>query len=118
MVINFYHIEYLPESVAVSLMGASAGGDSKLERVNIPANIGTFMPASAIDIRKHIREIPDFPKPGILFYDIGTLLAHPAAWHATVMQLAEAIEPLKPQALVGIESRGFLVAAPLAAMLG
>jgi adenine phosphoribosyltransferase len=71
-----------------------------------------------IDIRQHIREIPDFPKPGILFYDIGTLLAHGAAWHTTVTRLATALRPLKPDVLVGIESRGFLVAAPLAAMLG
>ena len=41
-----------------------------------------------MDIKQHIRAIADFPKPGILFYDISTLLAHPQAWHATVEQLA------------------------------
>ena len=71
-----------------------------------------------MDLKPHIRSIPDFPKPGILFYDISTLLAHPQAWGATVEQLADAIRPLQPDLLVGIESRGFLVAAPLAYALG
>ena len=73
--------------------------------------------APAIQIKDHIRQIPDFPKPGILFYDISTLLAHAKAWHATVDVLAEAIRPHRPDLLVGIESRGFLVAAPLALKL-
>jgi adenine phosphoribosyltransferase len=72
----------------------------------------------AMDFKEHIRAIPDFPKPGILFYDISTLLAHPRAWHATVEGLAAAILPHRPDLLVGIESRGFLVAAPLAYALG
>lgn len=71
-----------------------------------------------MDIRDHIRTIPDFPKPGILFYDISTLLAHPKAWRVTVDRLAELIRPFKPGLLVGIESRGFLTAAPLALELG
>src|SRR5229473_498817 len=72
----------------------------------------------AMDFKQHIRAIPDFPKPGILFYDISTLLAHPQAWHATVEQLATAIRPHRPDLLLGIESRGFLVAAPLAYAIG
>ena len=71
-----------------------------------------------MDLKEHIRAIPDFPKPGILFYDISTLLAHPRAWRATVETLAEAIRPHRPDLLVGIESRGFLVAAPLAYAMG
>jgi adenine phosphoribosyltransferase len=71
-----------------------------------------------MDLKDHIRSIPDFPKPGILFYDISTLLAHPQAWQATVERLAEAVRPQRPDLLVGIESRGFLVAAPLAYALG
>jgi len=67
-----------------------------------------------MDLRQHIRAIPDFPKPGVLFYDISTLLAHPGAWHETVSRLAAAVAPRRPDLLVGIESRGFLVAAPLA----
>jgi adenine phosphoribosyltransferase len=71
-----------------------------------------------MDLKKHIRSIPDFPKPGILFYDISTLLAHPEAWRATIERLAEAVTPHRPDLLVGIESRGFLVAAPLAFAIG
>jgi adenine phosphoribosyltransferase len=71
-----------------------------------------------MDLKDHIRSIPDFPKPGILFYDISTLLAHPRAWQATVERLAEAVRPHRPDLLMGIESRGFLVAAPLAYAIG
>ncbi|NNG03565.1 MAG: adenine phosphoribosyltransferase [Inquilinus sp.] len=71
-----------------------------------------------MNLKDHIRSIPDFPKPGILFYDISTLLAHPRAWHAAVGRLAEVIRPLQPDLLFGIESRGFLTAAPLAYALG
>jgi adenine phosphoribosyltransferase len=71
-----------------------------------------------MDLKPHIRAIPDFPKPGILFYDISTLLAHPQAWRTTIDRLCERITPHRPDLLVGIESRGFLVAAPLAYALG
>ncbi len=72
----------------------------------------------ALDLKQHIRGIPDFPKPGILFYDISTLLAHADAWRETVDQLAEQLRPYQPAMLAGIESRGFLFAAPLAFKLG
>ena len=71
-----------------------------------------------MDFKQHIRAIPDFPKPGILFYDISTLLAHPKAWQVMIDELAAVIGPQRPDLLVGIESRGFLVAAPLAYALG
>ena len=71
-----------------------------------------------MDFKEHIRAIPDFPKPGILFYDISTLLAHPKAWQTMIEELAAAIRPHRPELLVGIESRGFLVAAPLAYATG
>ncbi len=74
--------------------------------------------AELISIKDHIRQIADFPKPGILFYDISTLLADAAAWRETVHQLTRDIRLLQPDRLVGIESRGFLVAAPLAFNLG
>lgn len=70
------------------------------------------------DLKAHVRHVPDFPKPGILFYDISTLLINPEAWRETVDRLKTAIEPYKPTKLVGIESRGFLVAAPLSYLLG
>ena len=71
-----------------------------------------------IDIKAHIRGIPDFPQPGILFYDISTLLRHGPAWRAAMARMAAQIAPYKPDILAGIESRGFLVAAPLALELG
>ncbi|MDE0537930.1 MAG: adenine phosphoribosyltransferase, partial [Rhodospirillales bacterium] len=71
-----------------------------------------------MDIKDHIREIPDFPKPGILFYDISTLLADADAWQVTMGRLAKEVSRHQPDVLAGIESRGFLVAAPLALKLG
>ena len=71
-----------------------------------------------MDLKAYIREVPDFPKAGILFYDISTLLADPSAWKVTVQRLAEAVNDFQPDILIGIESRGFLVAAPLAMQLG
>jgi len=71
-----------------------------------------------MDLREHIRGVPDFPKPGILFYDISTLLAHPDAWQVALGRLARIVSAYQPDVLAGVESRGFLVAAPLAAKLG
>src|SRR5712671_4815251 len=64
---------------------------------------------ATMDLKRHIRSVPDFPKPGILFYDISTLLAHPVAWRTTVHRLTEALQAYEPDLLVGIESRGFLI---------
>jgi len=71
-----------------------------------------------MDLKDHIRSVPDFPKPGILFYDISTMLAHPDAWQVALGRMARIISRHKPDMLAGIESRGFLVAAPLASRLG
>jgi len=71
-----------------------------------------------MNLKDHIRSIPDFPKPGILFYDISTLLANAKAWHEAIERLAETARKHKPDVIAGIESRGFLLAAPLALALG
>lgn len=71
-----------------------------------------------MDIKDHIRSIPDFPKPGINFYDISTLLRHPDAWQVTMGRMAKVVGGWRPDVLAGIESRGFLTAAPLALKLG
>ena len=71
-----------------------------------------------LDLKTRIAQIPEFPKPGILFYDISPLLGDAEAWREAVRQLAIRIGPYKPDLLIGIESRGFLVAAPLAYALG
>ncbi len=71
-----------------------------------------------MDLKDHIRGIPDFPKPGIFFYDISTLLRHGGAWQEAMSQMTRAVRGYQPDLLAGIESRGFLVAAPLALALG
>ena len=70
-----------------------------------------------MDLKAHIRQIPDFPKSGILFYDISTLLQAPAAWRVAIDQLAVMVSAHRPDRVVGIESRGFIVAAPIAVQL-
>ena len=71
-----------------------------------------------MELQRYIRDVPDFPKPGILFRDISPLLADATAWRACVDRLAEQIRPHRPELLAGIESRGFLVTAPLALAMG
>jgi len=68
---------------------------------------------SALNLNEYIRDIPDFPKPGIVFKDITPLLADGPAFCASVTQLAKHI-PQDVDAIVGIESRGFLFGAGLA----
>jgi adenine phosphoribosyltransferase len=67
-----------------------------------------------MDLKKHVRQIPDFPKPGINFFDISTLIRHPEAWRTTIDRMAALVGPWKPDVLAAIDARGFLVAAPLA----
>jgi len=71
-----------------------------------------------MDLKPHIRSIPDFPKPGILFYDISTLLMHGPAWKIAIDLLAKEIGKINPDRILGIESRGFMVAGALAHSLG
>ena len=66
---------------------------------------------------KAIRRIPDFPKPGILFYDITGILVEPEAFNFCLDKMAEWCKVVKADAISGVESRGFLFAAPLAARL-
>jgi adenine phosphoribosyltransferase len=70
------------------------------------------------DLKKMIREVPDFPKKGILFYDITTLLKDKTGLRKTIDALTEHIRPLKPDAVLGIEARGFIFAPALAYNLG
>ncbi|MCW2971728.1 MAG: adenine phosphoribosyltransferase, partial [Thermoleophilia bacterium] len=65
-----------------------------------------------------IRDVPDFPKPGILFKDIMPMLADGPAFKAIVDELAEAVAPWKPDLVLGAEARGFMFGAPLAYALG
>ena len=70
-----------------------------------------------MDLKSHIRQIPDFPKPGINFFDISTLIRHAGAWRTTIDRMAELVRPWQPDVLAAIDARGFLVAAPLAIAL-
>ena len=71
-----------------------------------------------IDLKSFIRDIPDFPKKGIIYKDITPLLKDPKALKASVDMLAKAVSKLKPKYIVGIESRGFIFGAALAYKLG
>ncbi|GBQ25905.1 adenine phosphoribosyltransferase [Acetobacter estunensis NRIC 0472] len=71
-----------------------------------------------IDLKQYIDNIPDFPKPGILFYDISSLMRNADAWQLATSRMAHAVMPWQPDQLAAIESRGFLTAAPLATRLG
>lgn len=72
----------------------------------------------ALSLKKHIREVPDFPKKGIGFKDVTTLLAHPGAFRESVSQLARAVGSLKFDSVAMIESRGFAFGSALAHQLG
>src|SRR4051812_23386124 len=74
--------------------------------------------AVPVDLSSKIRDIPDFPKRGIVFKDIMPLLADPEALHQTVEELAEFAEPRKPDLILGAEARGFILGAALAYRLG
>jgi adenine phosphoribosyltransferase len=73
---------------------------------------------SAEVLRAKIREIPDFPKPGILFYDITTLLKDAAAFREAVDLMLEPYRDDGVDLVVGMESRGFIFSAPMAYQLG
>lgn len=70
------------------------------------------------ELKKLIREVPDFPKKGILFYDITTLLKDKAGFKKVVEYLTEKIRPFQPDVVLGIEARGFIFAPALAYNLG
>jgi adenine phosphoribosyltransferase len=67
-----------------------------------------------MDLARFIRDIPDFPKPGVLFKDITPLLASPQALHEAIHRLVIHYMPMKIDAIAAAEARGFLIAAPLA----
>ena len=72
----------------------------------------------ASDLTKLIRDIPDFPIPGILFRDITTLLKDGEAFRQSIDGLTERLKEYNPQKIIGIESRGFIFGAPIAYNMG
>nr|WP_241823021.1 adenine phosphoribosyltransferase [Chloracidobacterium thermophilum] len=78
-----------------------------------------FPPETVMDeLRRLIREIPDFPKPGILFYDITTLLKDSRGLKLAVNRMSEALANQPIDVIIGVEARGFIFAPPLAYQLG
>ena len=75
-------------------------------------------PADAADLRRFIRDVPDFPKAGILFRDVTPLLADPDALRAAVAAMVAPFRDAGIERVLGIESRGFLFGAPIALALG
>jgi adenine phosphoribosyltransferase len=71
-----------------------------------------------VDLRPYIRDIPDFPRPGITFKDITPLLLEPAALDEAVRALAEGVRSLEPELLIAAEARGFILGGALARELG
>ena len=72
----------------------------------------------ATELKSKIRDVPDFPKPGIVFKDIMPLLSDPDALRATVDALTEWAAPRKPDLILGAEARGFITGGALAYQLG
>ncbi len=70
------------------------------------------------DLKKYIRDIPDFPKEGIIFHDITPLLQNAKAFESAVNEMAKILEGQEIDYLVGIEARGFIFASALALKLG
>jgi adenine phosphoribosyltransferase len=73
---------------------------------------------NADQLRELIRDVPDFPKPGIMFRDVTPLLLDPAALEAAIEALSQPFRNLRVDRVLGIESRGFIVGAPVALSLG
>ena len=73
---------------------------------------------STTEYERLIRDVPDFPKPGLIFKDIMPMLADGPAFRAIVDELAGAVGPWKPDLVLGAEARGFMFGAPLAYALG
>ena len=72
----------------------------------------------SLDLASLVRDVPDFPKPGIVFKDIMPLLANGQAFHQAIEELAEWAEPRKPDIVLGAEARGFITGGALAERLG
>src|SRR5439155_105472 len=72
----------------------------------------------AVDLTTKIRDVPDFPKPGIVFKDIMPLLADAEALQATIDRLAAWAEPLRPDVVMAVEARGYITGGALACRLG
>jgi adenine phosphoribosyltransferase len=73
---------------------------------------------ATLDLRDRVRDVPDFPKPGIVFKDLMPLVADPVYFKATIDELTELARPLQPDVILGAEARGFIFGGALAYQLG
>jgi adenine phosphoribosyltransferase len=71
-----------------------------------------------MDLKAYIRDIPDFPKPGIIFKDITPLLAAPEAFEYALAEMEKVVRPLAPGKILAVESRGFIFGGALAVRMG
>jgi adenine phosphoribosyltransferase len=71
-----------------------------------------------MDLKTYVRQVPDFPKPGINFFDISTLIGNSDAWRTTIERMAVSVSTWDPDHIAAIDARGFLVASPLAINTG
>ena len=69
-------------------------------------------------MKQLIRDVPDFPAEGVMFRDITPVLQNPTAFNEVVCSMVERVKPMDPDVIVGIESRGFILGAPIALELG
>ena len=83
-----------------------------------PAEDRVQSAAALSALRARVRDIPDFPKPGILFRDLTPVMGHGPSFHACVDLLCTRIARLRPDVIVAVESRGFIFGAPVATALG
>lgn len=74
--------------------------------------------AASVDLEMHVRDVPDWPEPGVVFKDITPLLADPVGFAAAIAALVQPFEDRGITKVVGIEARGFLIGAPVALHLG
>jgi adenine phosphoribosyltransferase len=75
-------------------------------------------PGAALDLRDRVRDVPDFPKPGIVFKDLMPLVADPVYFHEALDRLEDLARPLRPDVILGAEARGFIFGGALADRLG
>ena len=80
--------------------------------------LSVLLRIAAVDLKDFIRNVPDFPKPGILFRDITPLLSSPPAFGHAIRLFADRFRDARPTAILAAESRGFIFGAPLALELG
>jgi adenine phosphoribosyltransferase len=100
---------------------SGAVGDTNDPRGNAHGSLqysATIDDQRIVELQRHIRDIPNFPKPGILFKDITPLLGNAAAFRLVTDLFEERLAAVKPDLVVGIESRGFIFGAALAQRLG